>query len=187
MPVTSVFPCSHSNNLSTALPKPASLTTTSVFPYCRPSNSLCHYRSTCKIAGYFGISVLPTIILSLRLPKYMLECRLLRYFRATILSNSLCDYRSTCKNAGYFGNCICPPIILNKKYRSLLVCRLLGNSISRALFQLTNFPTKRGRLLSHPHNSSAAVPSLAVLRHKDNIQSGNIRCPTEKLKKLHFV
>ena len=62
-----------------------------------------------------------------------------------------------------------------------------GISNQPALFQLTNFPIKRGRFLSQPHNSSTAVPSLATLRHKDNIRSGNIRCPTEKLKKLHFV
>ena len=67
------------------------------------TNTLCHYRSTCRNAGYFGISVLPfyqtlsattevrarmpvtsvfpcyhSIKLSLPLPKYMQECRLLR-------------------------------------------------------------------------------------------------------------
>ncbi len=49
----------------------ARLTATSIFPCCRPSNSLCHYRSTCKIDGYFGISVLPSKQHSLPLPKYL--------------------------------------------------------------------------------------------------------------------
>ena len=82
-------------------------------------NLICELPSISRTYGYFGISVLPTNKLSLPLPKYMQECRLLRYFRTTIQTNSLCHYRSTCKIDGYFGNCTYPTINPNKKYRSI--------------------------------------------------------------------
>ena len=61
LPATSVFLCYHSNNLSTALPK--YMQECRLLRYFRAAdhtNTLFHYRSTCKIAGYFGISMLPS-------------------------------------------------------------------------------------------------------------------------------
>ena len=54
------FRAADQQTLSATTEVSARLTATSVFPCCRPTNSLCHYRSTCKNAGYFGISVLPS-------------------------------------------------------------------------------------------------------------------------------
>jgi hypothetical protein len=138
-----------------------------------------------KLPGYNSSTcLLHTIVhpnLICELPKYSPGWRLLRYFRATILSNSLCHYRSTCRNAGYFGISVLPfyqtlsattevhaRMPVTSVTASAHPSNLIKNTEVIAYLPFTSvFPISRhssswptspskGAVFSHPHNSSAA-------------------------------
>ena len=135
----------------------AGMPVTSVFLCCRPST------------------------LTLTLPKYKQNWRLLRYFPAPILTISLLHYRSTCRNVGYFGIFVLPfyqtlsattevhaRMPVTSVTASAHLSNLIKNTEVIAYLPFTSvFPISRhssswptspskGAVFSHPHNSSAA-------------------------------